>query len=176
MGKVVIVVNRRRLAGAVGQAVQKMLEDIPRFIREQTSVQVVDGSIDPVKRADIVNRFNQQTTPGVLVAVIDSIGETIDLHLVDAAVALSLPYVPGMLEQFEMRFARLGGKPCVIHYLVAVGTIDEEVRNVLLDKLADVVDLGTDTQGGDAIRRQLAGLDDQERVLDRLRSWLAEAG
>lgn len=172
-GKVVVVVNRRRLAAMVGQAVSKMLEDLPRPVREKTNVIVVDGSVDPVKRAAIVDAFNRQTTPGTLVAVTDSIGESIDLHLVDAAIVLSLPWTPGMLEQFEMRLARLGGKACTIHYLVAVGTIDEEVRNVLLDKLEDVMDLGADTQGADAIQRQLSGLDDEEHVLARLRSWLS---
>ena len=171
--KVVIVVNRRRLAAMVGQAVSKTLEDLPRQVRAQTNVVVVDGSIDPIKRAAIVDAFNRQTTPGALVAVIDAIGETLDLHLVDAGIALSLPWTPGMLEQWEMRFARLGGKACTIHYPVATGTIDEEVRNVLLNKLEDVMHLGADTQGGDAIHRQLSGLDDEEQVLSRLRSWLS---
>ena len=172
-GKVVVAVNRRRLAGFVGQTIQQTL-DVPRSVRERMTLQVVDGSIEPLKRKAIVDAFNVQTAPGVLVAVTESIGETIDLHLVDAAIALSLPYTPGILEQFEMRFARLGGKACVIHYPVATGTIDERVRNVLLDKLEDVMDLGADTQGGDAIRRQLAGLDDEEKILAHLRSWLGE--
>lgn len=173
--KVVVVVNRRRLAGFVGQAIQQSLE-VPRPVREKMTLQVVDGAVEPLKRKAIVDAFNMQSAPGVLVAVTESIGETIDLHMVDAAIALSLPYTPGILEQFEMRFARLGGKACVIHYLVGIGTIDEQVRNVLLDKLEDVMDLGADTQGGDAIRRQLAGLEDEEKVLAHLRSWLAEAG
>jgi hypothetical protein len=178
-GKVVFTVTRRELASQVDAAVksEKFLRTLPRHIREKMVFECVTGAVPPLERAARLEAFNEMTgRPGILCATSDSLLESIDLHKVSAAIVLHLPYSPGQIEQLLGRFSRLGGVNVVINFVVAEGTIDDRVKEMVLDKLVDAVDLGADTQGGEAIASTLKTVINERMVMSSLRSWLNKAG
>lgn len=176
-GKVLLSVNRKRLVGEVALAASRYIDSkaVSRKVREHCEVESVDGDMPLQPRVAKLTAFNKRADMGVMVATMDSMSESIDLHYVDAAIVIMLPYAPGNIDQFEGRFARLGGKPCTIHYLVAEETVDERIRELLLDKLGDVVEVGTDTAGIATARNDLRDCYDAEQILADLNDWLGDA-
>jgi len=70
-----------------------------------------------------------------------------------------LPYDPGQLRQWEGRFTRLGQKrPVVIYYVIAEGTVDEHVAQLLIEKLPAVERIARDSELAEA-GSVLAGYD-----------------
>ena len=56
-----------------------------------------------------------------------------------------LPWTPRSIGQWEGRFARLGQKrPVLITYVIASGTVDEHVAELLVDKLPAVGEVADD--------------------------------
>lgn len=177
-GKVVIATSRRRLAHELANDVERIMArggKLDAKTREHCVVQCVTGETPAIPRQRILDDFNRLDGVGVLIATADCMGESIDMHQVDAVVVLGLFDTAGKFEQFEGRFARLGGRPCVIHYLVAEGTIDERIYELILSKLRDVVQLETATGSSTGVLRDLDGMYDERHVLDELASWIEEA-
>lgn len=176
--KVVIATSRRRLAHELGSALAKATKragQLSAHIREDMTLDVITGEIPAIARQRRLNNFNEQEDVGVVVATSDCMGESIDLHQVDAVIVVGLFDTAGKFEQFEGRFARLGGRPCVIHYLIAENTIDEKIFDLVLSKLRDVVELETDTGGSTGVLADLGAMHDEEEVLAELASWIEEA-
>lgn len=176
--KVVLTVTRRELAHKLDAEVKskKFLATLPRGTREKIVFECVTGEVPPLERAQRLNDFNELTgRPGILCATSDSLLESIDLHKVHAAIILGLPYSPGQLEQLLGRFSRLGGLNVVINFVVAEGTIDDRIRELVLDKLVDSVDLGADTQGGEAIADAVKVVRDETAIMGALQGWLMAA-
>lgn len=173
-GKVVLTVTRRELAHELLAKVknEKFLKTIPRVHRERMTFACVTGEVPALERSAQLDAFNEQTRPGVLCATSDSLLESINLHKVHAAIILGLPYSPGQLEQLLGRFNRLGGLSVMVHFVVAEGTIDDRIKELVLDKLTDAVDLGADTQGGEQIREKLTHVPDECAIMNNLRGWL----
>jgi len=70
----------------------------------------------------------------------------VNLQDIDLAVFVQLPWTPRQLEQWEGRFQRLGGvRPVIIQYVVAEGTVDEDVADNLMGKLPPIEDVVTET-------------------------------
>jgi hypothetical protein len=174
--KILVATSRKRLVHTMYRDVDqsKFKQRLPRQIRESLKIYCVTGDIEPRKRGLILKEFNQGSGPAITIATLQSLQETINLHFVDAVLVAALPYTPGSIDQFEGRFARLGGTPCTIHYLIAQGTIDEKIRSLLLDKLKDVVEAGTDTSGKNGALEELEGKAHEQEILSQLNRWLKD--
>ncbi len=110
-----------------------------------------------------------QNQPSVLVATIDSMGVGIDLSYANVCIFCELTYIPSQLLQAEGRLDRFGQKRNVlIQYMIGIGTLDEHIRDVVLDKLATFEEAIGGL--GDSIRKDLAPVKmNEEDVLNELR-------
>lgn len=107
---------------------------------------VLTGSTPVAQRQQLVDRF--QTDPEVRVFVANLVAGGVGLNLTAAThvVFNDLDWVPANHWQAEERAYRIGQSSTVnVHYLVAAGTLDEFVQQVLATKaaLADAVVDGT---------------------------------
>lgn len=172
--RVVLVTSRRAANAKLAAQLQGMCNmELRRELRPRLWLQAVTGETPPIERAHVCHEFNTWPGPAALVATMGSIGTSVDLHHAQGMVYCALPYTPHDLEQTEGRVGRLGGDPCTIHYLVAEGTIDEQIRMLVLDKLAAVEQVGADTQGEGGVKAAMIGMLDEDEVLASLRAWLA---
>ena len=86
----------------------------------------------------------------------------------DAAFFVMLPYTPGELRQCEGRFCRLGQKrPVTIYYVIAEGTVDEHVADILISKLPAVQKIAEDEELAEA-KSVIAGMDNPEELADSI--------
>jgi len=172
--RVVLVTSRRAANADLTAHLQGACNlELRNELRGRLWLQAVTGETDPIERAKICHEFNAWPGPAALVATMGSIGTSIDLHHAQGFVYCALPYTPHDLEQTEGRVGRLGGDPCTIHYLVAEGTIDEQIRMMVLDKLEAVQNVGADTQGEDGVIRAMSGMINEDEVIAGLTAWLA---
>lgn len=178
--KVVVVTTRRRFAYDLATTVtsKAFLSRLPRHMREIARCDCVTGEVEPRKRVEIIQRFNGlDSGPAVLIATIKSIRESVDLHRVNGIIIGAFPDRPGDLVQLEGRIGRLSGWPVTIRYLVAEGTVAERYKEMLLDKMSDIVSLGTDTQGVDGSYKALiGGYLDEDAIIAGLREFLSRDG
>ena len=83
--------------------------------------------------------------PTVLIGTGHAWGESVNLQDTDLALFVMLPWTPRNILQWEGRFSRLGQKrPVMVSYIIAEGTVDEHVADILLDKLPAVHEIGGD--------------------------------
>jgi len=113
-----------------------------------------------------------------LVTTMQSMGSGVSLHDTDLLLMGMLPLTWEQLWQVENRVSRLGmTRSVLIEFVVAVGSYDERVAALFLDKLPAI---GALTQAEELpnIQESLEGLEDEEAVLDRLfdRLTAAEGG
>jgi hypothetical protein len=98
---------------------------------------------------------------------------SVNLHDTDLYIDAMLPWTPGQVRQREGRFKRLGMKrPCLALYLVAEGTKDEHVAQMLLSKLPAVDAIAKDEvlkSFGDDLRG------DEEEIANALLAKLTES-
>jgi len=173
--RVVLVTGRRAANTELAAQVRGACNmELRHDLRARLWLQAVTGETDPITRARICAEFNSWPGPAVLVATMGSIGTSVDLHHAQGLIYCALPYTPHDLEQTEGRVGRLGGDPCTIHYLVAEGTVDEQIRMLVLDKLDAVQQVGADTQGEGGAHAAISGMIDEVEVLEGLNAWLAQ--
>ena len=120
-------------------------------------------------RQRMVKEYAEYDGPGVLVGTTDAFGEAIDgLQNTDTAIFALLPWTPGQVTQAEGRFSRQGStRPVLISYIIAEGTVDERVADVLLSKLEAVHETLEDEEAG-GVARTLSGQDDEDAILEQL--------
>ena len=107
--------------------------------------------------------------PSVLSVTMRSMGEGIDLSYADLGIVAELDYLPRTFEQLEWRLHRPGQHRNVLFmYLIALNTIDEKIRDVVISRL-DVAEqlLGE----GDGLKANLVGKSEDE-ILAELREAL----
>lgn len=98
------------------------------FVEKVKAVKATGGN-QSFKAAEI---FQSQPDVRLFISNIDAAGDSIDLYAASNVAFVELPWTPGKLVQAEDRTHRIGQKQCVnIHYLVAEGTIDEELADIL---------------------------------------------
>lgn len=153
--KIVVFTGRKADCEDLGDAVKKMA--IVKKLGAQ--VWAAHGEQPTAVRQRIVDAYMQSDGPCVLVATGQSFGESLNLQDTDAALFVMLPYDPGQLRQWEGRFSRLGQKrPVVIYYVIAEGTVDEHVAQLLIEKLPAVEKIAKDSELAEA-GSVLAGYD-----------------
>jgi len=164
--KVVVFTGRRREVKRIAAAV--------RAKRPQVAVWAVDGGDTVEQRHEIRKEYMAHPGPCVLVATGHSMGESVDIQDTDLAVLAMLPWTPVHLIQWIGRFSRLGGtRKCLVSFMVAVGTYDDEMRVSLLDKLEDVqasIEDADATTYADALAEKL----NQAKAMSRLKDWLGK--
>lgn len=123
----------------------------------------------PTAQRDEARTEYMDTREGcVLVATGDSMGEGIDLQDTDLAIIAMLPWTPRAVGQWEARFHRPGmTRPVIVRYLIAEGTVDEHVCEILLGKLPAVADVVSDAVMATA-SHDLKGLGNREEILSSL--------
>jgi superfamily II DNA or RNA helicase len=173
-GKVVIFTGRRKDCETLGEQVKKC----EAVKKTSCPVWVAHGATSATLRQEIVDDYMATQTAAVLVATGDSFGESLNMQDTDAALFVMLPYTPGQVRQWEGRFCRLGQKrPVTIYYVIAEGTVDEHVADILIRKLPAVEKIAKDEELA-AAKDVIAGFDtgvDDDTFANGLLSKIASA-
>lgn len=153
----------------IGVYLREQAEEIGKALAGYSGV-AVSGDASPEQRDIWAQGFREQFGACFFVCTIDSMQLAISLVGADLVIVGDLTWDPTKLLQFEGRAHRIGsGKPVLIRYLVAAGTIDEAVQESVIDKL-DVIGqaLGA-TSDQNSLTAQL-GRDTSttEQIIDRL--------
>lgn len=110
---------------------------------------VIDGRITGRKRVESVRKFQSNRTIQYLFGNVKAAGVGLTLTAARHGVFADFPWTPGDLMQGEDRVHRIGQKRQVfIHYLVALGTIEEKLIKILQQK-ASILDAVLNGQGGE---------------------------
>jgi len=158
--KVVIFTGRRADCEALHDSLVKKLQG--------HRVWIAHGGISTGDRDVARLEYMEEQRGCVMVATGESMGEGIDMQDTDLAIMAMLPWTPRAVGQWEARFHRPGmTRPVIIRYLIAEGTVDEHVCEILLGKLPAVAELAGDTTMAMAAH-DLKGLGNREEILGRL--------
>jgi superfamily II DNA or RNA helicase len=138
--KVVVFTGRRRDCDELGGRITTTLGS-------SVKVWCAHGGTDAGARDGIRKLYMQTPGPAVLVGTGDAWGESVNLQDTDLALIVQLPWTPRQVRQWEGRFVRLGQvRPVLVQYLVASGTVDDDVSDVLLGKLPPVSEIVQDEE------------------------------
>ena len=123
----------------------KLTEAIKKAVGAKANVYSGHGGTSAKDRDGIQQAYMADPGPCVLVGTGDAWGEGVNLQDTDTFLVVMLPFTPGQIVQWEGRVARHGQKrPVLIEYLLAEGTVDEHVGQVLLEKLPAVEEVAKD--------------------------------
>ena len=162
--KVVIFTGRRADCDALHDSLVKKLKG--------HKVWIAHGGISTGERDEARCEYMAERAGCVMVATGESMGEGIDMQDTDLAIMAMLPWTPRAVGQWEARFHRPGmTRPVIIRYLIAEGTVDEHVCEILLGKLPAVADIVNDATMSSAAH-DLKGLGNREEILGRLTARL----
>lgn len=155
--KVVIGVYMREQAEEIGKALAK------DFVGVAASG---DASIE--QRDAWAQAFREYEGPCFFVCTIDSMMVSISLVGADRVLIGDLTWDPTKMLQFEGRFHRIGSTNSVlISYLIAEGTIDEDIKESVIDKLDTIGQVIGESQETSQFSQQLGGKT-SEAIIDRL--------
>jgi len=135
---------------------RKMIEALER--RTKAKSVIIDGSVTGRKRKAAVDQFQQDGKTRVLIGNIQAAGVGITLTAASTLVFCELDWVPSNHVQGEDRIHRIGQtKQSWIWYLVAAGTIEEDLCEILERKQRVVQTVLDGTEGVDDldVHRQL---------------------
>lgn len=149
--KVLIFTGRRRDVETLRERiVATMQRDWPALrpgVGSGWKVWAADGSTPPDERETIRDEYMAHRGPACIVGTGDSWGESVNLNDTDRLIVVLLPWTWGQIRQWEGRVRRLGmSRPCLVEYVVAVGTIDERISSVVLSKLGAIGEILPDEQ------------------------------
>jgi len=92
----------------------------------------IDGKTPQNKRQAIVDQFQTKERIKLFLGNVQAAGVGITLTAASAAAFVELPWSSTELDQAEDRIHRIGQKDaCMIYYLLAAGTIEEEIAELL---------------------------------------------
>ena len=163
-GQKVLVFTGRRVD------VTKLETRIRKKLPHDVPLWAADGSTPPDERERIREAYMAHKGAAVIVGTGAAWGESANLHDTDRLLIVMLPWTWGQLRQWEGRVRRLGGRNCLIEYLIAEETIDERIASIVLSKLAAVEAILPDEQVA-AVRESLQGGTDDDLldgILDRI--------
>jgi superfamily II DNA or RNA helicase len=168
-GKVVVFTGRRKDVEVLTDSAKKNAA----IKAQHATVWGAHGEMPAEARSGIVLEYMSHPGPCVLIGTGDSFGESLNMQDTDAALFVMLPYTPGQLRQWEGRFCRLGQKrPVTIYYVIAEGTPDEHVADIIIRKLPAVEKVVQDAELAEA-KNALSGKDMNETPDDFANSILA---
>ena len=161
--KVCVLTGRRKDCEALAKSVQGKLKG------PKVPVWSGHGGDSLKERERMVAEYADEQGAAVFIGTTDAFGEAIDgLQNTDLVIFSMLPFTPGQVTQAEGRFSRHGSKRNVlIMYVVAEGTVDEHVADLLLEKL-EAVETTLDDREAGGVAKTLAGEDDEEAILDSI--------
>lgn len=126
-GKLVVFATHKNVIDSIYESFKK------------TAVKV-DGSVSGTNRQEAVEEFQNNSKIRLFVGNIKAAGVGITLTAASSVAFIELPWTPGELDQAEDRCHRIGQKDSVnIYYLLAQGTIEEEIA-YLLDSKRKILD------------------------------------
>ena len=159
--KVTIFTGRRKDCEKIASALQKRVDKI-----KGAKLWSGHGGTSLVKRDAMVQAYSSCPDTAAFVGTTDAFGEAIDgLQNSDLAICCLLPWNGGRIEQMEGRFYRKSStRPVRIMYVIAEGTVDEHVSDLVLTKL-NVLDKVLDGDEARAIANTLSGLDDEDAII-----------
>lgn len=138
-GQKVLVFTGRRMD------CDKLTDAIRKEVGEKARVYSGHGGTSAADRDGIQQAYMADPGPCVLIGTGDAWGEGVNLQDTDTFLVVMLPFTPGQVVQWEGRVARHGQKrPVLIEYMLAEGTVDEHVGQVLLEKLPAVESVAKD--------------------------------
>ena len=96
------------------------------------------GDVPPTQRQQVVDAFTAHGGPAVLYAQIQAGGVGLNLQAASVVVLCEPQLTPSSEEQAIARAHRMGQvRPVQVHRLLAVGTVDERITELLAGKRAD---------------------------------------
>lgn len=88
---------------------------------------IIDGRVSGILRQESIRKFNSNPKVRFLFGNWKAAGVGANLQIACHATAIDLPWTPGDLLQGEDRIHRIGQtRTCLIHYLIAMDTIEEK--------------------------------------------------
>jgi len=173
-GKVVIFTARRRETELWEYDLRKALKRGDEALGE-VPVWMVHGGVPESDRDMMVDTFRESTGPCCLIATGQSVGVGVDgMQTADLAIFAMLPWKPGDFVQWKGRFDRLGGSATLLKVVVAQGTYDERVVQILVDKFGPIESfLKADELEG--LGDKLLGMEDEEALVSSIISKLEVA-
>lgn len=124
--KVIVASYRRKVADDM----------VAQLTRRGVTASVIHGGIAGEMRLDILLKYRALEGAGVIAVTIDTCSTGIDLSFADVLVVAELTYEPHELLQLESRIHRSGQmKNSLIQYVVADGSLDDFVVDIVLSKL-----------------------------------------
>ena len=173
-GKVVVFTARRRETELWAHQIRKALKRGDEALGE-VPVWMGHGGVSEVERDDMVDSFRGSEGPCVLVGTGQAFGTAVDgMQTADLAIFAMLPWKPGDFTQWKGRFDRLGGRATLLKVVVASGTYDERVVDILVEKFGPIEQfLKSDELKG--LDEKLLGLEDKEAIVDSIISKLGAA-
>jgi hypothetical protein len=132
--KVVVFTARRKDCELLAKATSSL--NRKRGANSKFRIWYGHGNFSVEERERMRAEFMADEGPCCLIGTGEAFGESINIHDTDLFIAAMLPLNVRQLKQWEGRFTRLGQKrPVIMQYIIAEGTTDERVAEILLDKL-----------------------------------------
>ena len=173
-GKVVIFTARRRETELWAHQLRQQLTKGDEA-QKGVPVWMAHGGVSETERDEMIDAFRNSDTACCLVATGQSVGTGVDgMQTANLAIFAMLPWKPGDFVQWKGRFDRLGGSPTLLKVIVAQGTYDERVVQILVDKFGPIESfLKADELEG--LGDKLLGMEDEDALVSSIISKLEVA-
>lgn len=166
--KVLVFTGRRRDVALIHRLIQDN-------VGGSYPLWAADGETPADEREDIRTAYMDHEGAACIVGTGAAWGESLNLHHTDRLLITLLPWTWGQLIQWEGRVHRIGQpRECVVEYVVAEGTIEEQILAIILDKMPSVVALTPDVALDD-VRDTLRG-GSSDDVIAELLATVAAGG
>jgi hypothetical protein len=175
--KVVVFTGRRRDAEALERTVRERIRCSP-LSKTAVPIFMGHGGHSDKRRDEMREEYMAAPGPACLIGTGDAWGEGLNLQDSDLLILAMLPYTSGQIIQQEGRVAGRRGqtRPVLILYLIAEGSADEHVVQILLSKLPAVEKTG-DFEEIEGFGRELGGgLSEEELIAEIARHVLEGDG
>ena len=173
-GKVVIFTARRRETELWAHQLRQQLSKGDEA-QKGVPVWMAHGGVSETERDEMIDAFRNSEEACCLVATGQSVGTGVDgMQTANLAIFAMLPWKPGDFLQWKGRFDRLGGSPTLLKVVVAQGTYDDRVVQILVDKFGPIETfLKADELEG--LGDKLLGMEDEDALVSSIISKLEVA-
>ncbi|QDP63136.1 MAG: hypothetical protein GOVbin2277_63 [Prokaryotic dsDNA virus sp.] len=166
-GKVVIFTARRRETELWAHQLRNQLSKGDEA-QKDVPVWMAHGGVPETERDEMVDAFRSSDGACCLVATGQSVGTGVDgMQTANLAIFAMLPWKPGDFVQWKGRFDRLGGSPTLLKVVVAQGTYDERVVQILVDKFGPI-ETFLKADELDGLGEKLLGMEDEDALVSSI--------